>query len=204
MDTLLETANRRHSRMALMAARSRSMPPSALRQAWSPERKLPASLESARNEVLSEKGEPSPKNRHSDTSGSYHIASRRTSRLGKSTRSKKKSPLVILLQTDGNSSRYSLVRGNELVKVGRQRADLEKPLPPSPSNMELSVPVNNAGRLDAATSQDMYRQSEFDLEAQKEKIERNRFWILAVFTVITGLGTIILVLIEVSDFFSGD
>lgn len=111
---------------------------------------------------------------------------------------------MILLQTDGNSSRYSLVRGNELVKAGGQAADPEKPLPPPPSDVGLSLPVNNVGGLDPATSQDMYGQSDFDLEAQKERIERNRFWILAVFTVITGLGTIILVFVELSDFFSDD
>jgi hypothetical protein len=201
MDTLLETANRRHSRMALMAARSRSMPPTAVRQARSPERNIPSFLQSVRSDDSTEKGPPSPGNRRSDASGSYHIASRRVSRLGKSVRSQRKSPLVILLQTDSNSSRYSLVRGNELVKAGGQGADSEKPLPPPPSDVRIS-PVNNIGGLDPTTSHDMYGQSDFDLEAQKERIERNRFWILAIFTVITGLGTIILVFVELSDFFS--
>ncbi|KAI0149177.1 hypothetical protein BJ166DRAFT_501963 [Pestalotiopsis sp. NC0098] len=211
MDTLLETGNRRHSRMALMAARSRSMPPNAIPRLWSPESLSP----SVTPGMLSPKGRrPSVFTVTEDdiedqeTSGvevtnankdSYRVPPRRVSKIGKCFRHKKKAPLVIVLQTNGNSSRYSLIKGNELAKVTSQQSDLGKPLPPCPP--EYDTVIRNASGAEGVGAQNVYRQSDFDLEAQREKTERCRFWILATFTVITGLGTIVLVLIEVLDFF---
>ncbi|KAK6224141.1 hypothetical protein LQW54_000289 [Pestalotiopsis sp. IQ-011] len=211
MDTLLETGNRRHSRMALMAARSRSMPPNAIPRLWSPENLPPSvtpqvlSPEGRRPSVFTvteedtEDQEPSTVEVTDANKGSYRAPLRRVSKIGKCFRHKKKAPLVIVLQTNGNSSRYSLVKGNELAKVASQRSDLEKALPPSPPGYDAAV--RNGSGAEAVGAQDVYRQSDFDLEAQREKTERCRFWILATFTVITGLGTIVLVLIEVLDLF---
>ncbi|KAH8201322.1 hypothetical protein TruAng_004490 [Truncatella angustata] len=189
MDTLLEAGNRRrHSKISLMAARSRSMPPGHLRQP------VPGVLSPSYGNRLDEFLEVKPDCQitEKDVISKQLVPSRRVSRSGKSNRYRKKPALVVLLHTNGSQSRYGLVNGSEPVEMSNQVSSLNKPLPHPPvGDSRLAWPTSVP---EAQFSID--QQAELDLEAQRERVEKHRFWTLAIFTIVTALGTVVLVLLE--------
>ncbi|KAH9892367.1 hypothetical protein F4778DRAFT_750352 [Xylariomycetidae sp. FL2044] len=177
MDTLLETGNRRHSRASRMSMVSTrpvigitSPPiPSALPEATKPIISV-AVPEEAERHVLVRVAEAVERRRRSRRVSLYRPHHPHHRRQARRPHNRPRRP-----QANDEDDEARIKRKEN------KRSLLYEPMPPA---------------YDENAERDK-QQQDIDLEAQRERVETRRFWILAVPTVITGLGTVLLCVFEI-------
>ncbi|KAI0019482.1 hypothetical protein F4780DRAFT_747049 [Xylariomycetidae sp. FL0641] len=192
MNTLLETGDSRRRQTLLLQQQQQQQLQQQLSQ--------PRPYVSERSGLPSQYGEnprpaPPPPRIHPRAAGhsSHHHKHKRRSRMGRIIHHKQRGPVTVMV-VDPNH------------KGLKGKSSVEKDLAIG-SNIAAGMSEKKGDEPPAyVDSNDVFTltNSMADLEAQRERVETKRFWILALPTIITGIGTVILIMFELYDMVGED